>query len=100
MKAWKCAIALAATFASVSPAAADPVRITAGSLEYSAPFDFSDLTLAGSMRFTFSGRPGTGVFEPSSCAAAPCKPGDALSLLAEWSGGDLGGTATFDETTY
>jgi hypothetical protein len=100
MTAWKCVVALAATFAYVSPAAADPVRITAGSLEYFAPLDFSDLTLTGSMGFTFTGRPGTGVFEPSSCAVAPCRAGDSFSLRAEWSGIDLGGTATFNHTVY
>jgi len=94
-----CAVALAATFGYVSPAAADPVRITAGALEYSAPFDFSELTLTGSMGFTFSGQPGTGVFEPLSCAVALCQ-GDLLSLRAEWSGLDLGGMATLNETAY
>lgn len=100
MTAWKRVVALAATFVYVSPAAADPVRITAGSLEYFAPLDFSDLTLTGSMGFTFMGRPATGVFEPSSCAVAPCGAGDSFSLRAEWSGTDLGGTATFNDTIY
>ena len=96
----KSVAALAVTLAWAPPGAADPVRITAGSLAANGSFNFSPLTLSGTMGFSFVGNPDTGVFEPSFCVFVPCEPGDSMSLLAHWSGNDLIGTATVNGQTY
>ncbi len=61
------------------------------------------LELQGERGFAFHGRPITGIFQPvEDCNAgvAPCGPGDRISLHANWSSGDLPGTATLDGVTY
>ena len=101
MKACATGAVMTLSLAFAAAAAADPVRITAGALIYEGRSNsFSPLTLEGTMGFTFSGKPGFGVFAPGECVVPDCASGASLSLLARWSGGDLGGTATFDGATY
>lgn len=93
-------LALAAALGCARIAAADPVQIVSGSLEYSRAAGMSPLTLAGTRDFTFTGHTGFGLFEPRDCAFGHCVDGDVVSLRAGWSGTDLGGMATVDGRTY
>lgn len=101
MKTCASGVVVALSLACAAAAAADPVQITAGALVYDGTSNsFSPLTLQGTMGFTFTGRTGFGVFAPGDCIVPDCLSGSPLSLLARWSGGDLGGTATFEGVTY
>src|SRR4051794_40528083 len=85
---------------AASPASADPIRITSGTLDIagaeSSGGRSSPLHLVGDRGFTLDGSTGDGVFEPGFTCEFGCNPGDAISLDATWSGLDLHGRATLD----
>jgi PEP-CTERM motif-containing protein len=93
-------VAVASVLLVAAPVAADPIRITGGSLVYLGSRQFSPLVLQGSMGFTFDGHPASGVFDPGDCSVPECLSGTPISLGARWSGMDLGGTATLNGVTY
>jgi hypothetical protein len=82
-------------------AAADPIRITGGSLVMNPTS--GPIVLAGDREFTFDSRVDVagGLFMPwDACSLSVCEPGDTLGLNAGWSGNDLTGPATLDGISY
>jgi hypothetical protein len=86
----------------VTPAAADPIQITAGTLDVSSTA--GSLTLSGERGFTLSAGVSTtdGVFAPwMQCAFTACAPGAALDLSATWNGMSLrSATATLEGESF
>jgi hypothetical protein len=96
---WTCALALIA--ATAVPAAADPIQITGGGLSWRCG-DGVQVSLVGA-GFTFEGvtHPIGGRFAPwELCSLPECVGGTTVDLLASWLGNDMGGTATYQGTTY
>lgn len=92
----------AALLLSVTAAAADPIQITSGSLQWSFGTTAMPVTLSGD-GFTFSG--GTnrteGIFQPiEQCEVPECGPGTTVDLHAFFLGNGLPGTATINGETY
>jgi hypothetical protein len=92
-------------FVGVSHASAQNLTITGGTLDADLNITQSaGITLQGDRGFTFTGASFIGHFKPwDDChlvGAAPCGPGDRVSLYASWSSSDLPGVATLDGTTY
>jgi hypothetical protein len=85
-----------------SPARAD--RITSGALIYPNPAVTPPITIdLTSETLTLAGgaSPFSGIFRPKDqCTVPVCLPATTVNLLAHWSGGDLGGTATVAGLTF
>jgi hypothetical protein len=84
---------------------AQNLTITGGTLDSDLRVtQAAHITLEGDRGFTFTGNSFVGHFRPwDDChlvGAAPCGPGDRLSLYASWSSSDLPGVATLDGVTY
>lgn len=86
----------------VTPVVADPIRITAGTLDVSSTS--GSLALSGERGFTLSAGVSTtdGVFAPwMQCAFVACAPGATLDLSATWVGASLrSATATLDGESF
>jgi hypothetical protein len=96
---WTCGLALIA--ATAVPASADSVQITGGGLSWRFD-DAVRISLVGA-GFTFEGatHPSGGRFGPwEQCSLPECVGGTTVDLLASWLGNDMGGTATYQGTTY
>jgi hypothetical protein len=90
-------LCLAVFISCVRPAGAEPIRVTAGSLDFDG---FSGpLTITGDRGFSFSSfvdAVGGAVDFAFGGCGGPCDPETTLSLGAFWSGNDLLGVATLD----
>jgi hypothetical protein len=81
-----------------SKATADPIAITAGSLDMNGA---GPLSLSGTRGFTFLGSvTAVGGILGVRTSCLPCPPGAPITLAAHWLGNDLAGTATLDGVTY
>ncbi|MGE0449870.1 MAG: hypothetical protein AB7Q29_09845 [Vicinamibacterales bacterium] len=99
---WMPILAFIACFPGESVAAPE-IAVTGGSLRLSPAS--GRLLLEGDRGFTLDASVSAagGVFEPYSVCnllGGPCSPGDALSLRALWTGGDVRGSATLDGVAY
>lgn len=95
-------LAAAAVIVTPATAAADPIQIRSGSLEWRSSSTAIPITLAGD-GFTFAG--GTnrveGIFNPiEQCGVPECGAGTAVDLHAFFLDNAFSGTATVDGSTY
>ena len=96
------AAAAAGFLLSSTPALAEPIQITSGSLDWQSASAAISVVLAGG-GFTFTG--GTnrsdGIFMPiEQCGFPECAAGVTVDLRTYFVGNGLSGTATLDGTTY
>jgi hypothetical protein len=95
-------LAAAAILLSAATAAAEPIRITSGSLDWRSTGTVIDITMAGE-GLTFAGRTNRveGIFGPiEQCGLPDCGAGTTVDLYSYFSDNGLSGTATLDGTTY
>ena len=90
--------------AAATPAFADPIRVTGGSLTASVrPVPSGAFALSGEGGLSITGHVSvfTGIFGPlQQCNFVPeCLEGTEVSLRSFWSGGDVSGTISFDGRT-
>lgn len=79
-------------------ASADVIHITSGTVT-AVDLDSADFDIASAQHgFTLVGRGDIGRNDPFICF--PCEPGSLQSLVSEWTGLDLLGTATVDGESY
>ena len=86
----------AAMLLTIGRAAAEPIQLTTGSLDWHSGSTAIFINL-GSDEFTFSGAGSLagGIFSPwNQCSVPECVGGTAVDLTSYWSGSDLPGTAT------
>jgi hypothetical protein len=92
----------AAIVISTATAAADPIQIQSGSLEWRSGSVTIPVTLAGD-GFTFAGATNRteGIFMPlEQCSVPECGPGSTVDLRTYFLGNAYSGTATVDGNTY
>ena len=92
---------LAIAVALAVPARAETIVLTSGALDWVKGSPVS-LTMSGD-GFSFTGQssPSSGLFTPfEQCAFPFCAGGTSLNLATQFRGGSIGGTATYNGTTY
>jgi hypothetical protein len=95
-------LAAALIVLSAATAAAEPIRITSGSLDWRSGGQALTITMAGD-GFTFVGLTSRveGVFGPlEQCGFPDCRAGTTVDLNSYFVGNGLSGTATLDGVTY
>jgi PEP-CTERM motif len=83
-----------------TPAAADPISITSGSIVVTDLVSIGTISIAGTRGFSIEGSvdPNEGRVDPIN--ACPCLAGTTISLVAVLSGSAVVGTATLDGNQY
>ena len=92
----------AAMLLTIGRAAAEPIQLTTGSLDWHSGSTAIFINL-GSDEFTFwgAGSLAGGIFSPwNQCSVPECVGGTAVDLTSYWSGSDLPGTATYRGETF
>ena len=87
--------------ATAIPARAETILLTSGALDWVKGSPVSVTMSGDGFSFTGQSSPSSGIFTPfEQCAFPFCAGGTSLNLSTRFTGGSIGGTATYDGTTY